>query len=97
VLIDICFTHREAIEPEILLERDGSSDACEPSRRWDEHTEWKKRWRCFAHPPPMMTMRVISSVSGRSASQSAVEVALEDVMTTSDGPFSPEKNITSYA
>jgi len=26
-------THREALEPEILLERDGSSDACESSQR----------------------------------------------------------------
>jgi hypothetical protein len=38
--------------------------------------------RAVAHPPPMMTMHVVSSVSGRSASQSsaAADCALDGVI-----------------
>ena len=38
----------------------------------------------------MMTTRVVSSVSGRSASQSAADFALEDVMVRVTDPLSPQ-------
>lgn len=76
-------TYGKAIERKVLLESDCSCDSSETLNKLNLVLEFPKRDDdARAYPPPMMTTDVVSSVSGRSASEPAPDdCTLQDVIS----------------